>query len=79
MAMPEVETALQQLDGALKAAVDVSLQAMAAGSEERNNIYGLWEKYAGEWWGYLKQKSQEKGINPLEGLSYVRLRQMLNF
>ncbi|MDN5344144.1 MAG: hypothetical protein PWQ18_255 [Clostridia bacterium] len=78
MDLKAVEAALQQADGALKSAVDASLQLMATSTDEENKVYTLWEKYMGEWWGYLKQKSQEKGVNPLAGISYARLRQKLN-
>lgn len=73
----DVETSLEQLGQALRAAVDASLEVMAADTGAREQIYQLWEKKLGEGWSYLKQKSQEKGINPLAGLSYNRLRQAI--
>ncbi|APC07558.1 hypothetical protein [Neomoorella thermoacetica] len=77
MEVKVVETSLQQLDQALRAAIDASLEVMATDNEARGKVYELWEKYLGEGWGYLKQKSQEKGLNPLAGFSYARLRQKI--
>lgn len=77
MEVKNVETSLKQLDQALRVAIDASLEVMASDNEARDKVYELWEKYLGEGWGYLKQKSREKGLNPLAGFSYARLRQKI--
>ncbi|MGI9862045.1 hypothetical protein SDD30_11770 [Moorella naiadis] len=77
MAIKDVEASLQQLAQALQAAVDTSLEVMAVDNGAREQVYQLWEQKLSEGWYYLKQKSQEKGINPLAGISYTRLRQAI--
>jgi len=58
----------------LHEAVDLSIELRAQSAQDKTEVVKLWEEFLGEFFGYVKKRSQQSKDNLLAGISWTRLK-----
>lgn len=68
-----VEAKIVEAITALREAIDISVTIKASGPPASQQINKLWEKFLGEFFSYIRQRSKETKQNLLAGISFPRI------
>lgn len=68
-----LDALLTELTSHLQEAVDLSLRLAARSPSEKKRITGRWEMLLGSFYGHIRRRSRETGVNLLGWLSFSRI------
>jgi len=58
----------------LHEAIDLSIELRAQSAKDKAEVVKVWEEFLGEFFGYIKKRSQQSKDKLLAGISWTRLK-----